>query len=306
MRALHIGLAFLAIMLAIIMWFSTDEELVVIAKSVNISLAKTDELETFSYDLLTNQTQGYYFDSSYITSISLENTDKVVSLALQSVRIIGDTITIESKKYVPLRLYLRPEIVVSEQDITLLDASLIIQYDNGENLALPFGNFHYLVNMPSQSDFAIGALSATYEVIFGNQTVSSVSMEIHNQTGMMAEITSVFIPSSIATMNLPLARRDQFCSNELTVQECFGLDSYDFHFQPAHKTLSWIILPNQSLEFSIPLSYLIDEPLYRFPIVVNYQVNGIDKWWVMDDFPFMQTALFDENWLEGAITIVHD
>ncbi len=304
MKIIQSSLVALIMLLAVIMWFDVEKELMVIAKENDVLMVKSDELETFSYDLLTNLSESYYFNSDFISSISLKNSENEIVLNLERVREIDEIVEVNNQKYYPIRLYFKVGISFSEIDLYIDEAQLYIFYDNGEKLVLPFGDFVYIVNTPFQKDLAINALNATYGTINNEKTVTSVSMEISNQTGKSVEITNIYLPTEKVKLNLFLAKRDYFCVED--VKQCLDIPNYDFRNEPVDKVISWLILPNQNIQFVLPFAYIDITTMYRFPVIIEYQVNEEKRFWVMDDFPFMQTIPFDENWIKGAIFISHD
>jgi hypothetical protein len=301
MKILVGGLSGLLILLSILLIFKKETPVKIITVPKIYSYVQSDSQDTIAIDILSTSPNGYWFDQQYIEGINISNTKTTLSLEMVNRVISTDGYVVNSLTYYPIRLYVRPKVLIPNQFVIIDDANLNVYYGNGENLSLHIGELSLYYKQLDNTDILLGSLSATHDFIEGIDTVSSISVELFNNTSDIIEVLGIDVLANNVFTNMALLQIDQPCTTE-TLTECFGLDEYHFFLPRSDKTIYVQYLPYQSHSLSVPLLYKKNVPFHRFSIIVTYRIKGEIKEMVMDDFPFIRTSSFQKGYESGYIT----
>jgi len=294
-RGLYAVLAILCIIFTLFLLKETEEECIILTAPKIYSIYHSDDLETIEIEILTNQTDHFYFDKDYINNLSIENEEYTFPVTLLDVISKNETIIFEDNPYQSVTLKLRTELFSTDLLVQIEQANLSITYLNGENISLFIGEFNYLFKGEVRTELALQELSATYEEVDGVQTVGGVNLSLRNRSEQLLEIVDIELVASGVVTNLGMMQKREACLYNMTVSDCLYIDAYSFHIEPVDTILHETVLSNHTWNGYIPLSYVDYPYIDEFAIIITYKMNGTLYQFVLDDFPFMRTANFQES-----------
>lgn len=284
--------------LTVVLIIEKDVPCIIVSMPKIYSIYHSDPLETIDVELLTNQVDHYYFDAHYITNISIQNERLTFPVAVHSVQTKTTNYLYQDQEFQSVVFHLRPELTSVDMLVMMEEAQLVIIYDNGKTVSIAIGEFNYRFLEDIQPDISLNALSATYESINGIQSVGGLNISIRNRSDSLIQITSIDIIASGVITNESMLMKREACSYRSMVVECLYLDQYSFSVIPKSTTIHETIFSGQLWEGYVPLSYLTFPFLHEFAIEITYVVHQEEYSFIIDDFPYMKTANFQESYEE--------
>lgn len=272
-----------------------------------ISIYHTDQSEEIKLSLLTTNPNNFYFDQDYVTFSKLYNEDQTVSMKIHSIVVSNDDYEYNNQTFYRVDYFFKLPFAGTNTYINMDEVFLSMDYDNGDCIDIYIGEFNYLFREYNDDDISLGNLSATYEYIDNIETVGGVNVTLSNLTSDNLNITNISIVSTSVKANYNKTLERSECSYQETVADCILEEGYDFNnHKDSDKT--FLVRKNNNIELYIPLNYLYKtQYLYRFSIIIEYEIDGVVKEYIIDDFPFMSKGIYLKE-MEGRYydgTIIH-
>jgi len=295
MKWLYFSLILAFAGLSVILHLREEEPLVLITHPRVYSFYYSDPLERIRLDVLSNKTDDFRLYVDYVEQVEIANEE--TSLAFQLDRIsIGEPFQWDNQTMAVVSWYLAPEVVLSNSQIDIKQANLIVTYGNGSQVTLAIGDVHYLFSPSGSSSMALGGVKALYEDIDGIESVSAIQVDLVNRTNDILHVTNIALVASAVSTYPAMIRTDVTCEDGWTVADCLGLEGYVFDLPAVDEEISVLLTPHQTRTILVPLLYERPTPFHRFAIVVSYRINGIAQQMVIDDFPYLSTSPFQVDY----------
>lgn len=306
MKWVYLGLTVSFVLLSLLLFVKTEEDVRFGTQKQSYSWYYTDPLETVQIYTLINQKESHHVDIDYIEQLELTDDETTLSMELIAIDVSDSDITIDETTYNVITLRMRPSVIPTNTTVSMENASLRIHYRNGTEVNLEIGSVNYVFPSEPRTEIALTGLTATHELIDGTETVSAIQLGLKNNTGGLLEIRSIEVLSEIVSTNPSMMVRDLDCTDILSVTSCLRITEYSFFTTPIPSDMHELILPGQETLFYVPLSYQEVVPFHRFVIAVTYQIGGEEAVYYIDDFPFIRTTPFQSQHGEEYIWYVID
>lgn len=287
----------LLIIASILFFFQDNTPVKIIVNKQIKSILGTSEQDRFSYEILTNKPNSYYFNIDYISNVSIENDQEQITINPIDILKQGRILTNKEEEYYQISLIFTLSVLSNNLEINYQDAQLVLHYVNNESITLNIGEFNYIYKDWMESDLTLGNLIGTHEMIDGLDTISGVYLELGNASNSNITIKSIDILSSHVTPNLfHTSKMYEIISYKDQVKTILGMEYYDFTVQNNDMELNMLLLRKNTLSLYIPFSYVGEiQYLHRFPIRITYELNNEIKEMIIDDFPFMKTSIYGSD-----------
>ena len=300
-RVLFGTLFVVTLALAVVLLLDAPAASMVISHPTIHSHVHSDVLETIRIEIMTNDPEDYRFDEDYLHRAAIGSEDNLLAFDVIAIERAGEA-RYQEQPMTIVALLLRIAVVPEDARITYDEAILHLHYKNGQELAVPIGEFHYLFGS-SDDALAVVGLNATHETVDGINTMGGIALELRNRSDRVVVVRKIELISAGVVLNLPRRMRDRACEGAMTVAVCLG-EPYSFHVPPPLTTIGDLVLPHQPYQVYVPLSYLDAHVLHRVGLVVTYDIDGEFHRLIIDDFPFIRTALYQdafEEWYDVQI-----
>ncbi len=287
------------LIIASVLFFYQDSTPIKIITNKQIkSILGTSEQERFSYEILTNKPNSYYFDIDFISNATIENDQEKIILNTIDIIKIGQLEINQEEEYYQVSFVFTLGIISNGLEINYQNAQLVLNYKNNESISLNIGEFNYIYDDWMESDITLGNLIGTHETIDGLDTISGVYLELGNASNSNITIKSIDIINSQVTPNLFHTKKMyEIVSYKDQVKTILGMEYYDFKIKNDDIELNLLLLRKNTLSIYIPFSYIGEiQYLHRFPIRITYELNNEIKEMIIDDFPFMKTSIYGSDY----------
>lgn len=292
-------LAFLLVIFIILLFIPENKTFKIISSPKVYSILKSSDNETFTIQFLVNKNNTYYFDENFISSISLnsELDEEIIPLIIKEISYDSMIYEYENDKYYIVEIKLEVGFNSDDFLIKFEKAYLELNYSNNEELKLYIGEFNYCFNEDINTELSLNNLYSTVKEINGVNTVTGVYIKLNNISDENLVITNFNLGSnSVYFNNFYLS--EIFVEPDLfdNVEDVLVLQDYNFNIYSTDVYQSILLRENQSVMIYVPLSYIGDiNYIHRFYIEIEYENEaGISKL-VIDDFPFINTSIFQES-----------
>ena len=295
----------LSLVLSLLMFFGSDEPFETKAFLETHSYLQMADGETFNVYLLASEDHPMYFETEYIINALITSNDqeRFFPIEVKTIETLNQ-VEIAAKTYYQIRLTLQPIIVTENYSAKFRDAFLEINYLNEKSLSIPIGDFHYYYPENKPSQLFIHRQHVIHETISSIPTSVGLVLGIHNRYHDSIEIIDVHLNTDRITINLGYAKQqDAMLEHFNNLQEWLNYP-YDIYRTDNQFNRSLTIDQNEDILLVLPFSYeRASYPLFRFPIVIIYQVDNELKEAVIDDFMYINTSrfLFDNPYLSRQI-----
>lgn len=299
-KALYGALALTLLVVTGMLLFEREDELILLANPMLYSVYHSDSFETVRIDVLTNDEDHYFFGVDYIGSFTVENDEESVLFQVQEIKKNGEA-DYDGNTLSIVSFFVRISFASADYEVHLPDARVVIRYENGVTISFPLGELAYVFQDPLPPHVTLSELQATHETINGVNTIGGVHLRLANQSSHSLYITSIDVVGSGVSTHLAKRKWIDPCPAEQTVEGCIG-EPYSFSVHPANTPIQDLVLPHQTYQVYVPLSYGTVPFLYEMAIRVTYRIEEEEYVTVIDDFPFMRTPLFQssvERWYQS-------
>lgn len=285
-------ITFLLVILTILLFIDSESVTRIIVSPKIYSLLKSSDTEYFNLTMLVNDKDTYYFNEDYITNVYLSSdSEDIIPLNLTEIKKSNDYYIYDSIEYNYIDFMLEIGFDSDDYLIKLEKAYLNITYSNGGEIVLYIGEFNYYFKETFTSDLGISNLLATNELIASIDTASGLFLKLDNLSEYNIIINKIELGSaSIKANNFYLKEIYEIPEYSETPEEVLSIADYNFEiYGETEKDI--LLRKNNEIMLYVPFSYSGEIPyLYRFYIIVHYEMDGVLKEFVIDDFPFIYTS----------------
>ncbi len=290
---IYVPLILLVTTLIFILLTKEEVDLKILSSKQLYSIYHTDNLETFKIEILTNKTNTYYFSNEYISTSHLKNEEQSLSVVIKDIKKNYNPISIDDEIYYKITFIVSLPLTANDYLIEMDQTNFEINYTNGKNISFQIGEFNYLYRTNLDLDIALNNLVPTHEMIDQIDTIGGVNLELSNLTNSNIEITDINILSAHTNFNKKYIIERNICEIAMTVEQCLGLENYNF-YDSEYYNLSFLLQSNNNINLYLPLKYNTNYPyIDQFVIIVDYTINGVNKQYIVDDFPFINSSHYN-------------
>lgn len=291
-------LSVIALSLGIALLIKDDPSLTVITSPKVYSFKQTSPLETFTIPILVSDPDAYQFDEEFIKEMTLVNANNIIPLSLNEIYVSEDYMLMNDIKYYQVDFVVKIGFESDDYEIAIADCTLVISYQNSEVVELFIGEFNYIFLNDNNDDFYLTNLIGTYSEIDGKKTVSGIDIELVNHMDENVIITKFDVLSSSIGFNNDyttslIENVDIFDPVEDIIHEPYSPTSSSFE---PRETL---VYRNGSVKLYIPLTFGEYDFVHRFCIRVIYEKDNQVQEYILDDFIFMTTSIFAEEYKDN-------
>ena len=297
---LYIILIVLVISLTLTLFIRKEKELTIISRDYPYSIYHSDNYETIDIEILTNSPGDYHFNQEYIISTKLYNHTQELSIDIKDIKISDTAIPMNDSQYYQVIFECAIPFQSNDLSIEMEEVFLEIIYENMETIEISVGEINYLFRDVQTSHIVLSNLSATHEIIDGYNTIGGINIELANTSSDNIMITDIKLLSSSVFFNKERILTTKTCDYQSTVRDCLGVEEYDFKVEAEDIMLNMLLGKNNRLELYIPLLYQDTDFIYQFAIVIEYQINNQTEMFIIDDFPYMKTSIFNSFYEEDC------
>ena len=284
------------ITLTITMFIKEKKDLVIITNDTIYSIYHSDNNEKIAFELLTNQPDNYYFDDTYISSVVIKNNTEEISLELFDIIKGEDEIHYENDEFYHVSITTKMKLVSNDMLISMENVFLEINYENGETVSISIGEFNYLFYEEVNYDISLNNLSANYQEIDDVNTIGGINLHLANVSGSNINITNIQIVSSLVSFNLENILEREECPQTYSTADCLTINEYNFNQNIDIDEIDILLRKDNTIELYLPLLYQEEASfIHRFAFIVTYEINGVEKVFLLDDFPYMRTSIFNDS-----------
>ena len=266
------------------------------------SIVKSSDTESFGITFLVNDTESYYFNKDFVANIFLtSDKDEIIPLNIIEIDKSVEYYPIENHKYYYVTINLSIGFKSDDYLICLEEAYLNITYSNSKVIKLHIGEFNYLFSEEINSDFSLNDLFSTHKTIEGIDTASGLFLNLGNLTDNNIVITKIIIGSKdVLANNFYLTELFEDINLGDYPKDILKLDDYNFFVYGDYSSNRILLRKNNEIDLYVPFSYIGSISfLHRFYVSVEYIVNGEEKVFIIDDFPFINTSCYKEELEKG-------
>lgn len=291
-KIIYIITIMLTITLSLLLLIKEEKEVVIISREYSYSIYHSDNYETIDIEVLTNEIESYHFSEDYISNTRLYNDIEEVSTRVKAIQKSHHRIPFNDEDYYLVTFQVQLPFQSNNYLIEMDDVHLEITYDNNEQVSLKIGDLQYLFEESMSNHITLSNLSATHEEVHGYNTIGGVNLELSNTSSSNIIITDIKILSNNVFTNKNKIKTNITCDYRSTVQDCLGLEDYNFNEVVEEVSMNTLLGKGNTLEFYIPLLYYNVDFIYDFAIVIEYRTNQTTERFIIDNFPYMKTSIF--------------
>lgn len=244
------------------------------------------EGETIDIPLYISEKQTFLLDKNLIDNVYIKSDGDETEVSMIAIKDQEQTFVKDEIYYFHYYLEIGFQSVYSENlELTLKNAILTVEYENGESIDLSIGNMYLLfseINQPVHLDF-----SQMYG-LYKEDVINGIYIGLENITNHAIEILS--IETLYQDMQIDLGHIQRLYNVDDHIND---LESYLPNYQSLVDTLSVLepITLTNHLGYILPIQYLNKYPyITRFPLIINYKYQDQTYKYIIDDFMFSNYA----------------
>ena len=291
---LYILLIMLIISLTLLLLIREEKVLTIITKDYPYSIYHSDNYETIDIELLSSLPDSYHFDSEYIISARFFNIEEEFGANIKEITKSSHEIQYNDQTFYQITFEFTLPFSSNDYLINMEEVYLELIYENMETITLSIGEINYLFKEDQSNDISLSNLSATHEEINGFNTIGGINLELSNSSQHNIMITSIQLLSNSVYINEGAVVSSKTCEYTSSTSDCLGIEYYDFTQEYNDIVLSTLLGKNNTIELYLPLIYEEDAPfIYEFSLLIEYEMNNHKGIFVLDNFPYMKTSIFN-------------
>ncbi len=241
---------------------------------------------------LTNDLESPYFHKDLISNVTIKNEHNFIDMNIIDIHFSENEYIYMENTYQYVSFELGITVVPAEGEILLENSVLELTYDNGEILELEIGSFYVLFG-ETLNDLSLDNLFALHGELDGVDTITGIYVELYNKTDHHITIKRIETLGSLYFDNHMLKEIEEVPLHYDKVTDILLIEEYSHTKKHALYNQQYTIIANQSNQFFVPLLYNGDVAfVYRFPLQVVFEIEGEEKIYIIDDFPYINTPLF--------------
>ena len=288
-------LSSLLIVLSLLLFIKDDILVKVVVSPKCYSIMKSSSIETFKVKILVNEIDSYYFNADYISNISItSDTSEVIPIVLEDISKSNEVYPYNNELYYFLDFELSIGFNSDDYTISLEKAYLNIDYNNTKSMKLFIGEFNYLFYEEENTDISLNNLLATHALIENIDTSSGLFLNLGNLSNHNITIFKVELGTNgILANNFHLEEVTSIPIISDLPEEILGIDYYNYKLFGEYPNNSLLLRKNNEIKLYVPFSYMSDiSYLYRFYVKVYYEIDSVEKVYIIDDFPYINTSSY--------------
>ncbi len=281
MKILGVSVLSLLLILSMVLYFrlQRNEFEIFTVKRVH-TYQSMDREKTFSTDFIINQTNHLITKENAVKSLYLKGDD-TRAMHLNSIQQLGK-IFIDDEVFYKYQItfslpYFTEDIFIEESE-----AALHLTLNNSETFNIPLGSFTYQTNIHEASNLKVNAIHNLFGSNGGGVTSKGMYLTLKNNYDAPLTIDEISLGTKAVRINPYLIYET---NNRYDVEK--PLDYYFSENTQFNHTINAL----ESLNITMP--FINDsnlELMYRYPIIITYQVNGNETYKIIDDFMFINTS----------------
>lgn len=298
-RLLLILFSICCVSLAGLLFLKEEESLKVITSENIYSYKQSNLVETVPLHILLNKNDGYFSNIDYVESIELLDDGDIIPLLVKDIIQASQGVEYNDSTYYQTTYMVQVGFNSDDYLLSMDDCSLHIRYTNEEEFTVDIGSFYYLFDTISNDDISLGTYKATVKDINKKKTITGLHIELYNASR-----------SNITIKSIELFSRDIVFNNQYSVLHDEDIDMFeeverivgdDFDSSKAGTINKEHLLRMKNYtRIYIPISFLSETAfIHRTMIQINYEKDGNMYQESIDDFPFISTSIFSEEYETG-------
>lgn len=281
---------------------------------------KLVELTTFekahNYVSLSNEEKidiGIFIDhkNSFITNIEnisscyIGDDDNILNLKIENIIQSNQITKLKNKDFYLFNFLFSPKLILeSDFSFEVFNASLIINYTQGEDIKIRIGSFsYYYFSNNNNEHLSINKLKGLVNEI-ENQTLVGVGLGLKNNSSSSLVIKQI-IPLDV---NLEISYENikdniTFNNNDL-IEEVLGYNYNIYNNNIDFSEINKVI--NNEVYLFLPLKYKNKLIVNNLGLLVIYELNEEEYKLYIDDFVFFKTKLYSINTINNLKYYVYE
>lgn len=247
------------------------------------------ENEELSITFYISTKDSFLTDVSLITGLYLKGDTEEIEVGLSEIRDLEYTEEFQSVEYYAYCFDINfNELNISNYDMYLENTSLVVNYQNGDNLDLEIGNTYLqFKEIDNPTHINMTRMFATYYQ--DTNIMSGIVIGIDNLSGFNISINEINIGNQNVGLDLANAKTlTDLPDYNTSIIDILG---YEYHSIGNIENNSNIDLSNTQ-ELFIPIKYKVNYfELNRFPLEICYTYNNKEYSYLIDDFMFNTQSL---------------
>ena len=295
-------ISFLLLVLSLLLFIKDDSKVEIITSPKIYSIVKSSDNEGFNITILTNNLESYYFNQTYITKIALTSeTDEMIPLTLEEITKTNDNYLYDNKQYKALSFKVQIGFSSDDYLVSMNKTYLNITYKNAQEITIYIGEFNYLFSSEENKDISLNNLLSTHGIVNNVDTLTGLFLNLGNISDKNITINKIEIGSKqITANNYYLSELNEIPEYDALPTTILGLDTYYYDNELEDVSKNILLRKNNEILLYLPFNYSGDIAyIYRFYVKVYYVIDGEEKVFVIDDFPYVNTSLFKSELESG-------
>jgi len=295
-------ISFLLLVLSLLLFIKDDSKVEIITSPKIYSIVKSSDNEGFNITILTNNLESYYFNQTYITKIALTSeTDEMIPLTLEEITKTNDNYLYDNKQYKALSFKVQIGFSSDDYLVSMNKTYLNITYKNAQEITIYIGEFNYLFSSEENKDISLNNLLSTHGIVNNVDTLTGLFLNLGNISDKNITINKIEIGSKqITANNYYLSELNEIPEYDALPTTILGLDTYYYDNELEDVSKNILLRKNNEILLYLPFNYSGDIAyIYRFYVKVYYVIDGEEKVFVIDDFPYINTSLFKSELESG-------
>ncbi len=295
MRLKIIGglLSFLLIVLAGLLFIEDNPKTKIVVSPKIYSIMKSSDNEQFSIMFLVNDTDSYYFNKEYISNIKISSDNEdIIPCIINNIEKSSEYYIYNEEVYYYLTFELSIGFNSDDYLIFIEKAYLDIDYSNTHKIKLYIGEFNYYFYDEENTDISLNNLLSTHSLINDIDTASGLFLNLGNESPHNITINKIEIGSNnTLANNYYLKEIYSIPDISKTPEEILNIENYNYSIYGEYLENNILLRKSNEIMLYVPFSYIGDIPyLYRFYVKVYYVIDSVEKVFVIDDFPYINTS----------------
>ncbi len=287
----------LSLVLSILLLLGSEKPFETIVFLETHSYTQLSENETFELLVLASENHPMYFEPKYIIHAQIEPPSLETFFPVKIVSIESShRVTLNHQAYTMMRLQLQPVLLTENYAVNIENAQLRIEYLNHETLILELGEFNYYYPRLENSQLFIHRQHVIHETMQSVPSSVGLVLGIENRYQAPITITSIDINSCHIRVNMPFIKYQETLLERFDSLEHWLNYPYDLYRSKSSLVRTITLQANEDVLLVIPFKYNeFSHPLFRFPIIIHYELANQQKATVMNDFLYINTDRFIDN-----------
>ena len=248
--------------------------------------------ENIEIPIFISMEDSYIINKDNVISSKIKNDQDSIAFNINRIVDTEEKALIKNKRFHKYILILNP-VLKLEDDFTLEidNAILEINYSQGINININIGSFSYYYYSTSGNDLSISKLKGLVNT-YTDKLLVGVQIGLKSNTDDVIKITNI----KALDTNVILAKSSIVLNKDFTqgakIDDFLG---YTYDPYGDFEDRDFNIILDKEYNLFIPLKYKKDILLNKLGFLIEYEINGVTKYFCIDDFIFFNTNLYSEK-----------